>query len=202
MLKINHLRRQPIFALIHILTQCFLSLLLLSAASNSLLPYSHIIMFSPINITLLLVTLLLYFPTSKAFTLFPPKSITLQKLQTVKLTTFLKSSKPNQQNDDDLLNNTHSPPPAFVLTPQTKKNINHLIETNPILLFMKGTPLQPQCGFSQMSLQILPLKCVRSHRCNRAWSWYDERAWPICRVGRCSLRSTGEGRLSILWSLL
>ena len=35
------------------------------------------------------------------------------------------------------------------------EEIKQLVETNDIVLFMKGTPQFPQCGFSQQASQIL-----------------------------------------------
>ena len=37
----------------------------------------------------------------------------------------------------------------------TKVKIQNLIESNPIMVFMKGTKLMPQCGFSNNVVQIL-----------------------------------------------
>jgi len=37
----------------------------------------------------------------------------------------------------------------------TKERIEALIETHPVLLFMKGSQLFPQCGFSNTATQIL-----------------------------------------------
>ena len=37
----------------------------------------------------------------------------------------------------------------------TKDKISNLIEENKILLFMKGNPKFPQCGFSSLACQIL-----------------------------------------------
>ena len=37
----------------------------------------------------------------------------------------------------------------------TKNKIQKLIESNPIMVFMKGTKLMPQCGFSNNVIQIL-----------------------------------------------
>ena len=37
----------------------------------------------------------------------------------------------------------------------TKNKIQKLIESNPIMVFMKGTKLMPQCGFSNNVVQIL-----------------------------------------------
>ncbi len=33
--------------------------------------------------------------------------------------------------------------------------IKHDIESHPIILFMKGTPAAPRCGFSQRAVQVL-----------------------------------------------
>ena len=38
---------------------------------------------------------------------------------------------------------------------QTKLKIEDLINSNPIIVFMKGTKLMPQCGFSNNVVQIL-----------------------------------------------
>jgi monothiol glutaredoxin len=37
----------------------------------------------------------------------------------------------------------------------TKEKIQKLIESNPVMVFMKGTKLMPQCGFSNNVVQIL-----------------------------------------------
>ena len=37
----------------------------------------------------------------------------------------------------------------------TKQEIQQLIDNNQIMLFMKGTPDEPRCGFSNMVVQIL-----------------------------------------------
>ena len=38
---------------------------------------------------------------------------------------------------------------------ETKKRIDDLLQSNRVLLFMKGTPDYPQCGFSQRAISIL-----------------------------------------------
>ena len=38
---------------------------------------------------------------------------------------------------------------------QTKEHIQTLIQSSPIFVFMKGTKLMPQCGFSNNVVQIL-----------------------------------------------
>jgi monothiol glutaredoxin len=37
----------------------------------------------------------------------------------------------------------------------TQKKIHELVTSNPVVLFMKGTPQFPQCGFSSRAIQIL-----------------------------------------------
>ena len=39
--------------------------------------------------------------------------------------------------------------------PTTHDRIAKLVAANPVLLFMKGTPLFPQCGFSSRAIAIL-----------------------------------------------
>lgn len=41
------------------------------------------------------------------------------------------------------------------MSPDTKAKLDSLIEQNKILVFMKGTKLMPQCGFSNNVVQIL-----------------------------------------------
>ncbi len=41
------------------------------------------------------------------------------------------------------------------MTPELKARIDELVQTNKILLFMKGSKLMPQCGFSNNAVQIL-----------------------------------------------
>lgn len=37
----------------------------------------------------------------------------------------------------------------------TKEEIKELVENNKVVLFMKGEPIAPACGFSQRAVQIL-----------------------------------------------
>jgi monothiol glutaredoxin len=41
------------------------------------------------------------------------------------------------------------------MTPELKKRIDTLVHSAPIFVFMKGTKLMPQCGFSNTVVQIL-----------------------------------------------
>jgi monothiol glutaredoxin len=44
---------------------------------------------------------------------------------------------------------------ADTMTPETQAQIEDLIKTNKVMLFMKGTKLMPMCGFSNTVVQIL-----------------------------------------------
>lgn len=41
------------------------------------------------------------------------------------------------------------------MTPELKERIDDLVKQNKIMVFMKGTKLMPQCGFSNNVVQIL-----------------------------------------------
>ncbi|KFY67910.1 hypothetical protein V497_00162 [Pseudogymnoascus sp. VKM F-4516 (FW-969)] len=46
------------------------------------------------------------------------------------------------------------------LSAETKTAITEAVGSAPVVLFMKGTPETPQCGFSRASIQILSLQGV------------------------------------------
>jgi monothiol glutaredoxin len=37
----------------------------------------------------------------------------------------------------------------------TKQRIDQIVKSHPVVLFMKGMPQMPQCGFSQLAVQVL-----------------------------------------------
>ena len=41
------------------------------------------------------------------------------------------------------------------MTPDTKEKIDNLVKENKVVVFMKGSKLMPQCGFSNNVVQIL-----------------------------------------------
>ncbi|KFY75556.1 hypothetical protein V499_04473 [Pseudogymnoascus sp. VKM F-103] len=56
---------------------------------------------------------------------------------------------------------TRFPLPARrFLSAETKTAITEAVGSAPVVLFMKGTPETPQCGFSRASIQILSLQGV------------------------------------------
>ena len=40
-------------------------------------------------------------------------------------------------------------------TMDTQQRIKEQVEAHPVVLFMKGTPQMPQCGFSALAVQVL-----------------------------------------------
>lgn len=47
-----------------------------------------------------------------------------------------------------------------MLSDETRQAIDKAVATSPVVLFMKGTPETPQCGFSRASIQILGMQGV------------------------------------------
>jgi monothiol glutaredoxin len=48
----------------------------------------------------------------------------------------------------------------------TATRIREIIEQNDVVLFMKGTPSFPQCGFSNAVIEILKREGAKFHTCN------------------------------------
>lgn len=46
------------------------------------------------------------------------------------------------------------------MSAETRQAIDKAVASAPVVLFMKGTPETPQCGFSRASIQILGLQGV------------------------------------------
>ncbi|XP_060117885.1 glutaredoxin-related protein 5, mitochondrial [Heteronotia binoei] len=46
----------------------------------------------------------------------------------------------------------------------SKEEVEKLVRAHPVVVFMKGTPAQPQCGFSNAVVQILRLHGVSDYR--------------------------------------
>ncbi|USP76783.1 Monothiol glutaredoxin-5, mitochondrial [Curvularia clavata] len=49
---------------------------------------------------------------------------------------------------------------ARLLSDEVRSAIDRAIASSPVVLFMKGTPETPQCGFSRASIQILGMQGV------------------------------------------
>jgi monothiol glutaredoxin len=53
-----------------------------------------------------------------------------------------------------------------LLSVEIKAAIDKAVGSAPVVLFMKGTPETPQCGFSRASIQILGLQGVDPQKFN------------------------------------
>jgi monothiol glutaredoxin len=52
------------------------------------------------------------------------------------------------------------------MTPEVKARIDALVQTNKIMVFMKGNKLMPQCGFSNNVVQIINTLGVPFETCD------------------------------------
>ncbi|KAF9474764.1 monothiol glutaredoxin-5 [Pholiota conissans] len=50
------------------------------------------------------------------------------------------------------------------LSTETRSKLEQAVKANPVVLFMKGTPAEPQCGFSRAVVQILDMHGVPSEK--------------------------------------
>lgn len=50
------------------------------------------------------------------------------------------------------------------LTQEAREQISKAVKANPVVVFMKGTPDRPQCGFSRAVVQILDLQGVPAEK--------------------------------------
>ena len=69
-----------------------------------------------------------------------------------------------------------------------EKKIKEQIEENDILIYMKGSPYEPQCGFSARTVQALI-------ECGAEFSYVDilanpksDKHYPTSQIGQLSLR--------------
>ncbi|KAK7404109.1 monothiol glutaredoxin grx5 [Neonectria punicea] len=53
---------------------------------------------------------------------------------------------------------------ARLLSDQTRTAIDKAVASAPVVLFMKGTPETPQCGFSRAAIQILGIQGVNPEK--------------------------------------
>ena len=58
---------------------------------------------------------------------------------------------------------------SFVSPTDTQERIKTLVDDYPVLLFMKGSKLFPQCGFSNTAVQILTSFGIDFHTVGECW---------------------------------
>lgn len=64
----------------------------------------------------------------------------------------------------DLANPPHIEPPIPPVQETIEERIKKLIASSPIMLFMKGTPDKPSCGFSRQMIQILREQGIKNFK--------------------------------------
>ena len=66
----------------------------------------------------------------------------------------------NTPEASQLLRRAAAPASKRALSTETRAAIDRAVSSAPVVLFMKGTPETPQCGFSRATVQILGLQGV------------------------------------------
>ncbi|EAS33208.3 Grx4 family monothiol glutaredoxin [Coccidioides immitis RS] len=73
---------------------------------------------------------------------------------------FCRAVRPASHSLRPLFASTLSPLQIRLLSTEMKAAIDKAVASAPVVLFMKGTPETPQCGYSRASIQILGLQGV------------------------------------------
>lgn len=68
--------------------------------------------------------------------------------------------RPSRQFVNPLQRARFAPLQARFLSDETRSAIDRAVKSAPVVLFMKGTPEMPQCGYSRASIQILGMQGV------------------------------------------
>ena len=63
----------------------------------------------------------------------------------------------------------------------TLTRIQGLVDEHPVLLFMKGSKIFPQCGFSNTAVQILNSYGIDFHTVGTYNVWYEQRSFCAMR---------------------
>ena len=87
----------------------------------------------------------------------PPRLTTL----TLHSQVFRSSLRPRH---NPLLSSRFAALQTRLLSNETRAAIDKAVASAPVVLFMKGTPEMPQCGFSRASIQILGLQGVNPQK--------------------------------------
>ncbi|KAK8177181.1 thioredoxin-like protein [Phyllosticta citrichinensis] len=73
---------------------------------------------------------------------------------------FRAAVRPSRQIVNPLQHARFAPLQARFLSDDTRAAIERAVSAAPVVLFMKGTPEMPQCGYSRASIQILGMQGV------------------------------------------
>ncbi|KKA26965.1 hypothetical protein TD95_004053 [Thielaviopsis punctulata] len=84
------------------------------------------------------------------------------------LPSFLRAAAPRAGSTSARLSRTFSPvllsTHARHLSDATRAAIDKAVASAPVVLFMKGTPELPQCGFSRAAIQVLGMQGVNPEK--------------------------------------
>lgn len=105
------------------------------------------------------------------------------------LQVFRSTLRPRQHNP--LLSTRFTSLQTRLLSSETRAAIDKAVGSAPVVLFMKGTPETPQCGFSRASIQILGLQGVNPQKFTAFNVLEDEelRAGAYCFAVRILLKT-------------
>jgi len=91
----------------------------------------------------------------------PVFSAALRQASTRPATMMAAVTRPSATPSSSFLKSpSPSSPFRRLLSDHTRQAIEKAVSSAPVVLFMKGTPETPQCGFSRASIQILGLQGV------------------------------------------
>lgn len=79
----------------------------------------------------------------------------------------------------------------------SREAVERLVRAHPVVVFMKGSPAQPLCGFSNAVVQILRLHGVEDYNAHDVLQDPDLRQGQ--RPGRCWVWGRGRGRAGGCW---
>lgn len=61
------------------------------------------------------------------------------------------------------VNQTNAQWPRFLCSAEVQKNLGEIVKKDKVVVFIKGTPAQPMCGFSNAVVQILRMHGVDNY---------------------------------------
>jgi Grx4 family monothiol glutaredoxin len=91
----------------------------------------------------------------------PPAQTVTRPAQSNGADTSLASYAPSAQDPKTAPEYTANEPQAGESKEELMKRLAELVKAAPVMLFMKGTPSAPQCGFSRQTVSVLREKGVR-----------------------------------------
>ncbi|KAF2117747.1 thioredoxin-like protein [Lophiotrema nucula] len=92
--------------------------------------------------------------------LYPHINVLSRPLLTSSIQAFRAASRTIRPVPSTTIPRFITPTQIRLLSDNVRKAIDNAVSSSPVVLFMKGTPETPQCGFSRASIQILGMQGV------------------------------------------